>query len=60
MKKNIFSFILLLTLSVAIKAQKVIESPVFEYSTTGVFEIQKVELSDKDTRISFKATYSPN
>ena len=47
-------FSLCLFISFSLKAQKVIESPVYNYSTAGEVEILKVELSDTDTRISFK------
>lgn len=62
MNKTLFKLLLSLCLlsSLSIKAQKVIENPAYDYCSTGILEIKKVELSDKDTRISFKATFSPH
>ncbi len=58
-RKPFLSILIFLLTVVTSSSQKVINNPVYGYSTTGNIKIERIELTDTSTTLFFKLTYLP-
>ncbi len=60
MKQSIlFLFILFFQIGALLAQTKVINNPAYEFKTSGIFNVEKIELSDSATRIYIHNTFLP-
>ncbi len=60
MKKAILFFSFIFLLATVWAKNKVVENPVYELKNTGIYNISKIELGDKETRLHIHSTFIPN
>ncbi|MDR0712110.1 MAG: hypothetical protein LBF67_07190, partial [Prevotellaceae bacterium] len=61
MKKQIFLLCILLSLAAHLAAKdRVIENPAYEFSTSGITHISRIELAKDETRVYIHSVFLPN